>query len=144
MRQPNPPNFLNRQVLNFRFGRTSGRSGRGHDRRVGHDRGRGLDRDPSGDRVRRGRALPPSNPQSTVRRRGAVEPSVPPHTVVESSSLHATCSAFLLDTNSPPPTRIQEWALRVQPGPPGAAVAPQSRFQRKPARQFSKPRRTAS
>jgi hypothetical protein len=102
------------------------RPGRGRDPHAGHDRGsHGLDRDPSGDRVQHARARPPSNPQSTVRRRGAVQPSALPHTVLESNSLHATCNAFLRDTNNPPPTRIQELALRVQPEPPGAVVAAQ-------------------
>jgi hypothetical protein len=55
-----------------------------------------------------------------------VQPSELPRTVVESNSLHATCNAFLRDTNNPPPTRIQDLALRVEAEPPEAAVAPQS------------------
>ena len=47
------------------------RPGRGHDHHVGRDRGsRGLDCDPSGDRVRLGPGFPPSNPRNIGRRRG--------------------------------------------------------------------------
>jgi hypothetical protein len=101
---------------------------RGRDHYVGHDRGSHdfFDRHPSGDRVQYGRGLLPSTPYRIVRRRGAVQPSELPRTVVESNSLHATCNAFLRDTNNPPPTRIQDLALRVEAEPPEAAVAPQS------------------
>ena len=110
------------------------RPGRGHDHHVGRDRGsRGPDCDPSGDRVRLGPGFPPSTPHNIGRRRGVVQPSELPRRVVESNSLRAICNAFPSDTNSPLPTRIQDRALQGQPQPPGAAVAPQSRFQQKPA-----------
>ena len=47
------------------------RPGRGHDHHVGRDReSRGLDCDPSGDRVRLGPGFPPSTPHNIGRRRG--------------------------------------------------------------------------
>ena len=110
------------------------RPGRGHDHHVGRDRGsRGLDCDPSGDRVRLGPGFPPSTPHNIGRRRGVAQPSELPRRVVESSSLRAICNVFPPDTNNPLPTRIQDRALQGQPQPPGPAVAPQSRFQQKPA-----------
>ena len=58
------------------------RPGRGHDHHVGRDRGsRGLDCDPSGDRVRLGPGFPPSTPHNIGRRRGVVQPSELPHRV---------------------------------------------------------------
>ena len=90
------------------------RPGRGHDHHVGRDRGnRGLDCDPSGDRVRLGPGFPPSTPHNIGRRRGVAQPSELPRRVVASNSLHATCSVFLLDTSNLPPIHIQELALRV-------------------------------
>ena len=78
---------------------------RGHDLRAGHGRGsRGLGRDQSGDRVQHVRVHPPSSPHNISRRRDAVQANGRPHTVVESSSLHAICSVFQPDTNSPLPT----------------------------------------
>jgi hypothetical protein len=61
------------------------------------------------------------------------QPSELPRRVVESNSLHAICNVSPPDTNSPLPTSIQDRALQGQPQPPGPAVAPQSRFQQKPA-----------
>ena len=105
---------MSRRTSRFRPDVAICRPDRDHDRHVGHDRGnRGLDHDPCGDRAQHGRGLLPNTPHRNVRRRGAVQPSAPARTLAESNSLHATCSVFLPDTSNPPPTHIQELALRV-------------------------------
>ena len=97
------------------------RADRGH--HVGRDHGSlGLDRDPSGDRVRSGPDPPPNIRHKIVRRHGAVRPSELPRRADGSSSLRAIYNAVRPDTNSPLPTRIRVPVLRERP-PLAAAVA---------------------
>lgn len=92
--------------------------------RVDRDRGnRGLDCDPSGDRVQHGRGLHPSSPHNNVRRHDVAQSSELSRRAVESNSLRAICNAFPLDTSSLPPTRLQVLASQGQRQPREEEVA---------------------
>ena len=85
----------------------------------------GPGRDPSDGHVQTGRDLRPSNPQKTYLLHNEVPPSELSRTAVESSNLHATCSAFSPHTSNRLPTRPRGRAVAVQRKPHGAAGAGQ-------------------
>lgn len=98
-------------------------SGDRRDSRAGHGR------DPSGDRVRRARAVRPRILHRTFHLHGAVPPNVRQHKAGESSNHHASGNGLHRDTNNRPPRSNLVRGPPAERAPRAAPGAAQYEFQ---------------